>query len=82
MKASELLRNHSSKDYYKTAITRVDEFLKVMIGQQSNIRHRIDQSLSDDARNRQKLKNIVSTVLLCGRLNIPIRKHIDSFSDM
>ena len=32
VKALELLCKHSSKDYHKAAITRADEFLKVMTG--------------------------------------------------
>ena len=83
VEALELLSKHSSKDYYKAAITRADEFLKVMTGQNPNIHHRFDQSLSDNvARNCQKLRSIVSSVLLCGRQNILLHNHNDSFTTL
>ena len=44
MNTLKLLSKHSSQDYYKTAIIRADEFLKVMTGQQTNVRHYIDQA--------------------------------------
>ena len=81
VKAFELLSKHSSKDYYKAAITRADQFLKVMTGQKPNIHHRVDQNLSDNvARNCQKLRSIVSTILYCGRQNILLHNHNDSFT--
>ena len=82
VKPLELLSKHSSKDYHKAAITRADEFLKVMTGQKPNIHHCVDQSLSDNvSRNCQKLRSIVSSVLLCGRQNLLLlHNHNDSFT--
>ena len=81
VKPLELLSKHSSKDYHKAAITRADEFLKVMTGQKPNIHHRVDQSSSVNvSRNCQKLRSIVSTVLLCGRQNFLLHNHNDSFT--
>ena len=82
-KALELLDKHTAKSYHKAAIVRYDDFVKVMRGQQPNIRQRLDKVVADTiAKNRQKLRSIVETIVLCGRQNIPLRGHRDNTLDI
>ena len=82
-KALETLRKHADKDHHKSAIVRADEFKKTMSGQQPSIQQRLSKSLADRiAYNQQKLKSIFSTIVLCGRQNIPLRGHRDSALDV
>ena len=81
-KALELLDKHRAKSYHLAAVTRSDEFLRVMQGQQPDIRQRMDKVLEETvATNRWKLSSITKTVLLCGRQNISLCGHRDSAKD-
>ena len=82
-KALETLRKHADKEHHKSAIVRAEEFKKTMSGQQPSIQQRLNKSLADRiANNRQKLESIISTIVLCGRQNIPLRGHRDSALDV
>ena len=63
-----------------TAITKCDEYLCVMQGQQPSIAQRFNKSVADT--NRQILKSIIETLILCGRQNIPLRGHRDNLTDI
>ena len=81
--ALELLNKHSDKSYHKTAVVKMDEFVKVMTGQQQSIgRWFNESSMQLVANNRRKLHSIVETILLCGRQNIPLCGHRDSGLDV
>lgn len=78
-RALEHLKNHDSKDTHKAAVTKADDFLKVMQGQQEPVNQQIDRALADRVTaNRRKLIPIIKTILLCGHQNIPLRGHNDS----
>ena len=63
--ALELLNKHSDKSYHKTAVVKMDEFAKVMTGQQQCIGRRLNESAMQlVANNRGKLHSIVETILL------------------
>ena len=82
-KALELLDKHTAKSYHKTAVVRFDDFVKVMRGQQPNICQRLDKvAAARIASNRQKLRSIVETIVLCGRQNISLCGHRDSALDV
>ena len=54
-----------------------------MSGRQLNIQSQLDRILATRiAENRQKIKSIVETIILCGQQNIPLRGHRDSMLDL
>ena len=60
----------------------MDEFVRVMLGSQPSITPQLHEiHASQIAKNRQKIKSIVGTIILCGRQNIPLRGHHDSMTD-
>ena len=78
-----MLNKHLEKAYHKTAVVKMDAFVRVMSGQQVNIRVQLDDAAKQVvASNRKKLHSIVETIVLCGRKNIPLRGHHDSGSDV
>ena len=82
-KALELLNKHRTKQYHLLAVTKADEFLSVMQGAQPSISQRLNQALADTiAKNRSILMSIVATVILCGRQNLALRGHQDSFTEV
>ena len=82
-KALESLHKHAEKSYHKTTGVKMDEFLKVITGQQPSIRVRLNEAAMQlVASNRRKLQSIIETILLCGRHNIPLRGHRDSGLDI
>ena len=82
-KALELLNKHLEKSYHKTAVVKMDAFIRVMSGQQANIRVHLDEAAKQVvASNRKKLHSIVETIVLCGWQNIPLRGHRDSGLDL
>ena len=82
-KALELFDKHQAKSYHKTAVVKLEEFTKVMSGQQQSIRVRLNESARElVASNRRKLQSIVETIGFCGRQNIPLRGHRDSGLDV
>ena len=67
-KALEILNKHEGKQFHKSSVVQMDEFVKVMTNQQPSIRTRLNQATAKQiAANRQKLCSIVETIVLCGR---------------
>ena len=61
----------------------MDKFVEVMTNQQSSIQRCLNQATKEQiAVNRQKLHSIVETIVFCGRQNITLRGHHDSFLDV
>lgn len=64
--------------YHKTAVARTQEFLE-MINKRSDFAKEIDSAHKLQAlENRKRLARIVKTLILCGKLNIPLRGHRDN----
>ncbi len=75
-KAPKELKAHDTKTTHQEAVTKTEQFLRVMHGQQEPVYHQIDTVLADRvAANKQRLGPIVKTVLLCDRQNIALRGH-------
>jgi len=74
------LSAHSDTKYHKMCQERVLEFQnRSASGSQNDVRNRLDTArLCAIQNNRNALKPIVDTILLCARQNIPIRGHRDS----
>ena len=54
-----------------------------MQGQQPSISQRLNTSVANTvAANRQILKSIIETLILCGHQNIPLRGHRDNLTDI
>ena len=82
-KALEMLNKHLEKAYHNTAVVKMDAFIRMMSGQQANIRVQLDDAAKQVvASTRKKLHSIIETIVLCGRQNIPLRGHRDSGSDV
>lgn len=71
------ITEHERAGYHQTAVLRASNFL-ACISNRSDIASQVDNTRSRlIADNRERLKPIVETVLLCGRQNIPLRGHRD-----
>ena len=82
-KALEILKKHSEKQFHRSAVSQMEEFLKVMRNEQPSIRRQLSEATAKRiATNHQKLRSIVETIVLCGRQNIPLRGHRDSIMDI
>lgn len=82
-KALELLRKHSERKYHKEAVLRADDCMKVMTGEQQDIRSTLNETVATRiASNRRILASIMKTVEFCGRQNISLRGHRDSATDL
>ena len=65
-KALELLDKHMEKSYHKTAVVKMDAFVKVMTGQQPSIRMQLNSAtMQRVANNRKELHSIIETIVLC-----------------
>ena len=61
----------------------MDAFIKVMTGRKQNIQSQLDYiRAAQIAKNRQKIKSIVETIMFCRRQNVPLRGHHDSALDL
>ena len=79
-KALEILNKHEGKQFHKSSVVQMDEFVKVMTNQQPSIRTRLNQATAKQiAANRQKLCSIVETIVLCGRQNILFEATVTAF---
>ena len=80
--ASTKFKEHQlSSEFYKAAVGYAEDFLRVQDGKMPSV----SQQLSDIYRNtvelnRQKLRSIIKTVVLCGKQNIALRGHRDGSS--
>ena len=78
--ASTKFKEHQlNSEFHKAAVGYAEDFLRVQDGKMPSI----SQQLSDIYRNtvelnRQKLRSIIKTVVLCGKQNIALRGHCDS----
>ena len=82
-KAIEMLNKHADKLYHKTSVAKLEDFQKVMVGQQPTIREQLNTAaLQLVSTNRKKLHSIIETIILCARQNIPLRGHRDSGVDV
>ena len=84
-KASQKLREHfertgsdTAKKYHLEAIEKAQTFRKVMENKQIPVNQQLAkiQALTV-AKNKEKLKSIVETVIFCGRQGIALRGHRD-----
>ena len=70
-KAHEILSKHHNKQFYRSSVVQMEEFLKVMINEQPSIRRHLSEGLAQQiATNHQKFCSIVERIVLCGRQNI------------
>ena len=82
-KALEILNKHDNKQFHRSSVVQMEEFLKIMTNEQPSIRRRLSEATAQQiAMNRQKLRSVVETVVLCGQQNIPLRGHRDSTIDV
>jgi hypothetical protein len=74
------LTTHSSNQYHLTCAVKANEFLKRSATDSAlDVRNMQDQTHRQAVlKNREKLRSIVDTILLCGRQNLALRGHRDS----
>ena len=71
------LTTHESTDYHKTAVVRASEF-RHNVKANLDIAKQVDTARSEQAAsNRSFLRQIIKTVVFCGRYNVPLRGHRD-----
>ena len=62
---------------------KLEDFAKVMSGQQQSIRVQLNESARElVASNRRKLQSIVETIVFCGHQSMSLRGHRDSGLDV
>ena len=85
-KASQKLREHfegigsdTAKKYHLEAVEKAETFKKVMESKQMPVDRQLSkiQALTV-AKNKEKLKSIVETIIFCGRQGIALRGHCDN----
>ena len=82
-RALEKLDQHADRHYHKQSVVAMDEFVKVLSGEQQDIQSQLDDmSTAEVTENRKKMRSIVETIILCGRQNIPLRGHRDNMLDL
>ena len=82
-KIYELCDFHASREYHKDAVAACDAFVGVMSGRRESVAVQLSQEFRDTVlKNRQMLRSIVDTIVLCGRQNIALRGHRDSATDL
>ena len=60
-----------------------EDFRKITLHQQPDIRSRLSQAMADQiALNQQKLASILKTIVFCGRQDIALRGHRDNITDL
>jgi hypothetical protein len=75
--ADGYITSHEMTQYHKTSVLRASNFATSMANQ-NDILVQVDTTRSKQIKdNRERLKPIIETVLLCGRQNIPMRGHRD-----
>ena len=89
-KASEKLREHfhgvkggSARKYHLQAVQMAESFINVMSKKQLPIDQQISQvRVVTVEKNRQLLKSIADTIILCGRQGIALRGHRDTLKNL
>ena len=78
-KALDEIKDHDTRPTHRVAVTKADDFLRVMRGEQQPVTQQIDTALARRVQeNRKRLVPVIKTIILCGRQNIPLRGHDDS----
>lgn len=76
--ALEIFKDHANKDYHKSALLKVSEFVKNFENPQKNVAVLLDtEAQRRICENRKRLYPIIKTIILCGTENIPLRGHRD-----
>ena len=77
-KAIEILKNHDTLDYYKTAMAKMSGFVMTRKKTQQSIANLLDQQRKEEIeKNRRLLVPIVQTLVFCGRNVLLLRGHRD-----
>lgn len=72
------LENHNRLKYHQKAIVSGQTFLRVYRNPELDIRNELNTARLEQAKeNRERLKPIIKTIILCGQQNIPLRGHRD-----
>ncbi|XP_014675618.1 PREDICTED: 52 kDa repressor of the inhibitor of the protein kinase-like [Priapulus caudatus] len=81
-KTPEKLKAHSQSSNHQASVTKASCFVEIMKGQQKNVQEQLSKGLANRiAENRQKMRSIVETVILCGRQNLPLRGNHEGHED-
>ncbi|KAF0747872.1 zinc finger MYM-type protein 1-like, partial [Aphis craccivora] len=77
--AIDKFNEHQKNKYHLTAISKVDGFLSVFNKKQNNIAVQLDNNLKlEIEQNKQILRPIIETIILCGSQGLALRGHRDS----
>ena len=82
-KVYEVCDYHADREYHKAAVAACDTFVEWMSGRRESLAVQLQRGMRDTIqKNRQMLRSIVETIVLCGRQNIALRGHRDSGTDL
>ena len=74
---------HADREYHKAAVAACDTFVEGMSGRCVSVAEKLRQGLRETIqKNRQMLRSVVETIVLCGRQNIALHGHHDSGTDL
>lgn len=72
--AKETFESHQKKEYHIKAMIKAENFTSVVKGRTTDVASMLDSVRQRQAKeNREKLKPIVETILLCGRQELALR---------
>ena len=81
--AIETLRQHNKKTYHVHSVSDMLPFMQVMNSEQPPINHQLVFAVAQQVqKNREVLKSIIKTVIVCGKQNIALRGHRDDFKNI
>ena len=82
-KVYEVCDYHADREYHKAAVAACDNFVEWMSGRRESLAVQLQRGMRDTIqKNRQMLRSIVETIVLCGRQNIALHGHRDSGTDL
>ena len=81
--AIETLRQHNKKTYHVHSVSDMLAFMQVMNNEQPPINHQLVFAVAQQVqKNREVLKSIIKTVIVCGKQNIALRGHRDDLKHL
>ena len=82
-KVYKLCDFHASREYHKDAVAACVAFVGVTSGRRVSVAVQLRKEYRDTVlKNRQTLRSIVDTIILCGRQSIALRADRDSATDL
>lgn len=77
--SSSKFNNHENTQYHNMSVLQADSIINIYKNQRMPVDVQLSNVIKKDIQeNRERIKPIIDTVLLCGRQGLPTRGHKDS----